>query len=208
MKRLFLFTLLATLLCSLTGEPQYFTGKIVMKYDFKDTKGNDMTEKIAAFLGREQHYFIDSSNYKSMDENNNWMQLYNSSNNSFYMFTKDKSAQKLDGGTHTSQKAEVIKLDKKEKIAGYECSALQMETDDATTVYYYSPRLRVNPAAFAKHNYGDWNKYLEASGGALALKFVMTDHKNGYVWTSTAIGVIPMKLTAKDFEFPSDYKVR
>ena len=204
MRKLVASLILAVVLTAFTVDKDIFVGKILYQYSFSDLKGNEITEKLAPFFGREQHYFIDSENYKALDENGDLVQLYSSETNTYYYFNKGKFVQKIDGSTQTSQKAVITMLDKKEKIAGYDCNAVQIETDNATTIYYYSPSIKTDKEAFSRHNFGEWNKYLEATGGGLTLKFVMTNHKNGYVWTSVAAEVSRMDLKAEDFVLPSD----
>lgn len=208
MKKLITISLLIVLLTSFTTNKATFVGKIIYKHSFTDLKGNDITEKIAPYFGLEQHYFIDGKNYKAYDENNNWVQLYNSETNNYYYFSKDKTAQKFDGSTQTSQKFIATKLDRKEKVAGYNCNIIQVETDNSTTIYYYNSTIKTDIKAFSKHNFGEWNKYLEATSGALSLKIVMTDYKNGYIFTSVATEVVRQDLTSQDFLFPTDIELK
>ncbi|QOI98699.1 MAG: DUF4412 domain-containing protein [Flammeovirgaceae bacterium] len=207
MKKLVSFIILATVLTSFSTDMDTFVGKILYKNSFTDLRGNDITNQLAPYFGREQHYFIDNRNYKSHNEQNALMQLYNGETNSYYYFNKDKSAIKYDAAMQTSQKFIVTNLNKKEKIAGYKCESVQVETDNTTTVYYFNKTIRTNPENFANHNFGGWNKYLKATGGALSLKFVMTDHKNGYILTSVATEVSKQHLTAADFTVPADIKL-
>ncbi len=205
MKKLFL--VLAIVIASTPAIPftPRFTGKIQYIYSFSDLDGNDITEKAASALGREQHYFVSDSNYKSHDESNNITQLYDSRINTYFGFWKDKTAHRIDALTRTSQKYKIKKLDKTESILGYKCSAIQVETDESTTDYYYTPLIRIGTQAFSKHNFGDWNRYLEATDGALSLKYVITNHKKGYIWTIQAVKITKMQFGAGDFEFPKDY---
>jgi hypothetical protein len=208
MRKLFIITILTVLLTSFNSDKETFVGKIIYNYSFTDLKGNDITGKIAPYLGREQHYFIDNLNYKAYDEKNEWMQLYNSETNSYYYFNKDNTAKKYDGAIQTSQKFKVTKLDKKEQIAGYDCESIQVEMDNATIVYFFNRTLIVSRKNFSKHNFGGWNKYLKATGGALSLKFVLIDHKKGFIWTSIATEVSRQELNSSDFVFPTDKKIK
>ncbi|MCC2545371.1 hypothetical protein LJY25_02860 [Hymenobacter sp. BT175] len=210
MKKSFLFSflVLSAMLTSFTAGKDNFVGRIMYKYSFSDLNGNDITERVAPILGREQRYFINERSYKAYDENNRWMQLYTSEDNLYYYFGKDNTAQKFDGATQTSQKFVVTKLDKQETIAGYPCKAIQIETDNITTIYYYTPAVKVDVAPFARHTFGEWSKYLQATDGALSLKFVMTDHKNKYVWTSTAQEVAKQALSAAEFKYPTEIKLK
>lgn len=185
-----------------------FTGEIQYKYSFTDLQGNDITAQAAPALGLKQHYFVTDSNYKSYNETNVITQLYNSNSNTYYGFWKDKTAHRIDALTRTSQQYKVTKLDRKEKILGYDCIAIQVETDNTNTVYYYSPFLRIDYKAYAKHNFGEWNNYLKATNGALSLKYIITNPQKGYVWTVVAEKITGMKLKAKDFEFPKGYNLK
>lgn len=185
-----------------TAEP-VFTGKIVFTNTFKDLDGNDITEQMAPYIGREVHYFINAANYRAYDENDNWVQLDNLKTNTYYSFSKEKRATKIDASKTSSTKFEVTKLAEKVKIAGYECDAMQVETDDMTTVFYYTSKVRVDPAVFATHGYGNWNQFLVATDGALTLKFETTLHKQKLKWISTAKSVKRMKLDDSAFEYPT-----
>lgn len=199
---------LTFLLTAFVTEDQSFIGKITFKYSFTDLKGNDISDQMFAYFGKEQQYFIDEKNYKSYDEKNYWTQLYNSETNLYYSFNKDKTAKEIDGSRITSQKFKVKKLDITEPVAGYECKAFQVETDNATTIYYYSPKLKINISPFLKHNFGEWNKYLKEAEGAMSLKFVMTNHQNGFVWTAVATEVTQQNFKSADFEFPKDFQLK
>jgi hypothetical protein len=186
----------------------FFTGKIIYKYQFTDAKGNDITGAMAEFTGKEQHYFINGRNYKAYDEKGNLQQLYNSDSNSYYQIAKNKSGQKIDASIPTSKIFTLNKLDIKEEIAGYTCSAIEVITDDATTTYFYTPSVKVSPAVYQKHNFGEWNKVLQATDGALPLKFKMINKKMGsIVWVSTAIQISKQKLPDNLFELPADIKI-
>lgn len=199
------FILIVLFFSSLQYPTNYFTGKIVYKYQFEDAKGNDITDAMAKVIGKEQHYFINEKNYKAYDEKGNLLQLYNSDSNNYYQITKDKAVQKIDASIATSQIFTVKKLKIKETIAGYSCNAIEVITDDATTTYFYAPTIKINADVYKKHNYGEWNKILKATNGSLPLKFSMINHKQGFItWTCTAVSIKKQKLTEEDFDIPSD----
>ncbi len=201
---LVLLLIIATSFQSVTGD---FVGVIKIKHKYKDLEGKDITSRLAPHLGKEWEYSIDDKNYKSVNEAGNWVQLYNGESNVYYSFTKEKKASKYDAGATSSSKFEVTYLDRKEKVAGYICDVMKVETDDQTTIYYYSKEIRTNPENFANHQFGNWNKYLKAADGGITLKFELTDHKNKFMWIATATEVKPMALSATDFEFPSGYTI-
>lgn len=194
-------------LSSFLSPAQTFRGRIHYTYQFTDLKGTDLMEGASRKIGREQFYFITDSNYKSLDENNRFTQLYNSSSNIHYEFERNNTAVRRDALLRTSQHYKVTRLNQKEKILGYDCYLMKVESDHSTVVYYVAPALKINPRAFAKHHYGEWTNYLQASEGALSLKQVITNTNAGYIWTITAVGIEPMELANKDFEFPEGYRV-
>ena len=53
-----------------------------------------------------------------------------------------------------------------------------------------------------------YGKYLKEVDGALNLKFVVTNHKNGFIWTAVATEVTQQKLKTTDFEFPKDFELK
>jgi hypothetical protein len=136
------------------------------------------------------------------------VQLYHSSSNTYYSVDKTKTATKIDAATLTSQKYAVRPLKEKKIIAGYECKAIEVETDNGSVIYYYSSDISVDPKVFSRHNFGEWNKYLEASNGALPLKYVMTNSKQGFIWIATVKQVQRLSLTTKDFELPQEVQVK
>ena len=201
-KRIISASMLIILLGSLNADEGFFVGKIVYEYSFTDLEGKDITEKLAPVYGRAQHYYVDLKNYKAYDENNNWVQLYQGATNTYFYFSKDKTAQRFNASMPTSQKIAVTHLDKQEKVFGYDCKAIQIETENTTIVYYFNPSIKVDARVYTNHKIGEWHKYMETTEGALPLKFVMTNPRNGFVWTSTATTISRQALSADDFKFP------
>lgn len=208
MKKYLFLLLIASISISAISDSIIFTGQIRYKYSFTDLEGKDITGNKGPVLGFEQYYFVNDSSYKSYDEANNITQLYDGRSNTYYGFWKDKTSLQIDALNKSSQQYIVTRLDKRERILGYDCTAIQVQTDNASTVYYYSPLLRINTQGFRKHNFGDFNEYLQATNGALALKYVITYPKEGYVWTILAQKITKMTLSANDFKFPEGYKLK
>lgn len=170
MKKIISASILAALLTSFMMSVDFFTGKITYQYSFTDLNGKDITDKMAPYYGREQHYYIDDENYKAHDENNNWVQLYHGETNSYFYFSKDKTAQKFDASMPTAQKVVVTIIDKKEKVSGYDCDVIQIETENTTIVYYFSSSIKVDAKVYANHKIGEWHKYIGSDGRCIAFK--------------------------------------
>lgn len=193
-------------LCSFAtaAEGPWFSGKIVYHNSFVTLQGVDIADKLSPVLGNENLYYISDDNYKAYTEKKQLLELYNGNTNKFQFFMNGK-ATVMDA--HAGTPGAVVKpLPEKATIAGYACQSLQIDSDGNTTVYYFSPKVRVNPIRFAQHEMGDWATYLKASNGALPLKFVVTDRKQGFTMTSEATSVQAMPLAATEFTESSPAK--
>lgn len=194
------------LLCSFTmpADGPWFSGKIVYHNSFTTLAGQDITDRLSPILGLENLYYISGENYKSYTEKKQLLELYTAKTNQMqYVINGQHST--VDAATNAP--GTVVKvLNGESTIAGYACQRLQIDTDGSTTVYYFSSKLRVNPALYKKHLAGNWYTFLMASNGALPLKFTMTDHKQGYVMNCEAASVEAMALA--DNEFTMDAPAR
>ena len=184
--------------------------KIIYVNTFTDLKGNDISDQLAHYFGKENHYFINNSNYKAYNENNKLLYLYNSGTNTYYsVIGQDNTAQKVNAQTGDSKShIKVRRLPQKEMIAGYECSAVELKTGNNSTIYYYNSAVSIDKTNYAKHNYGDWNKCLDATNGALPLKMVYTDKNENVIWTAVAKQISKVQLTQSDYELPAGIKVK
>ena len=207
MYNLFILSVLLLLLTPSYTINEPFIGRIDYKNSFTDLRGTDISSRLSPILGSENAYFINDRNYKASDENKNLLYLYKGETNTYYSINKNKRAQKIDASKTDNGKYVVTKLQRQEKVAGYLCNSIRVEKDTISIVYFYSPLIRVNSSNFAQHNFGQWNKYLAATNGALPLKFILTDQKIGFIWTSVAAQISKEKLTALDFELSRDIKV-
>ena len=196
-KVLFACTLFLTAFASIKEGP-WFSGKIVYHNQFKTLAGKDFSAKLAPVLGAENLYYISDNNYKAYTEKKQLLELYTGENNKFLFFMNGQAGPVTDAATGTPG-AVVTPLAETTTVAGYACQSLKVENDGVTTVYYYSPKVRVNPERYTQHLMGDWYTYLRASNGALPLRFIVTNAKQGFVWTSDANSVQTMLLTAADF---------
>lgn len=186
----------------------YFQGKISYVLNYSDFHGNNINKKVAAFFDREQHLYINENNYKVLDQNNNHVKLYNALPNAYYYFNRDKTAYKIDVNSKTTQRVKVFEVDDVDTILGYACKAVKVEADFRAYIYFYSPLIRVNKDTYTNYNMEEWNAYIKASDGALPLKVITLDLRGKYVEDKEAVAITPMVLTASNFSFPGDVKLK
>lgn len=200
MKKIVLFG--ALLLCAFTfsKEGPWFSGKIVYHNTFKTLAGEDISAKLTPMFGSDDPYYISDNNYKMYTEKNQLVELYTGATNQFLFFMNGQAAPVMDAAAGAPG-AVVKPLAQTATIAGYPCQSLQItnEAEGTSTVYFYAPKLRVNPERFAKHAMGDFYTYLKAANGALPLRVAVTNSKQGFTMTSEATAVQAMPLTAADF---------
>ncbi len=181
---------------------ELFQGEIVYVYSATDLNGVDKTLECEKIMGKEQHYFINSNNYKTLNELDVLTSVFNGSSNKLHFFSNGKSLATIYASMDINKSYKILKLDEKIKLLGYDCDALEVVTENDKTVYYYSQKLKANLKTFEKHNYGGWFKYLTSSNGALPLKYVITNQKMNMIITATAKQIKSLKLEQKDFDLP------
>ncbi|RZK33417.1 MAG: hypothetical protein EOO57_13225 [Hymenobacter sp.] len=191
----------AVLLCSfsMAKDGPWFSGKIVYHNTFKTLDGQDISDKLGPVFGTDDPYYINDNNYKMYTENKQLVELYTGVTNEFRFFMRGQAMPVMDAAKGAP--GTVKPLTQTATIAGYPCQSLEITNleEGSKTVYFYAPKLRVNPERFAKHAMGDFYAYLKASNGALPLRMVVTNTKQGFSMTSEATAVQAMVLTAADF---------
>lgn len=200
-----LIAIILTLCCiPAFGQSNTFSGKIVYEYQFLNpATGQDITSTLKQYFGQEQHYYANASNYKAYDENGQLRQLYNSDTNTYYYLNPSSSQlMKLDATNQTSKVVSVEHFKETQQILGRECKKLVIKTVADETIYWYSPKIKVNPKNFKDHNIGNWNTYIKESKGALPLKF--TVKSQNYTWIATATEIEAESLTNQDFQIANE----
>ena len=184
----------------LVAQAVHFSGKIVYEYQFLNSDDSeDITERIAPILGREQHYYIHNDSYKAFDENDNFGQLYNGSDNTYYYLSPNsENVMQTNASLQTSEVVSITHTNETAVILGIRCKQLIVKTTTDETIYFYSDKISVNSSNFSGHKLGGWNEYLKASNGALPLKYIVKGES--ITWVSTAIDIEEMDLEPEDFD--------
>jgi hypothetical protein len=203
MKNLFLICLLACAVlvgASFKNADNYFSGKITYTNTIVGVSDETLLKQIKASLGEEQLYYINSANYKSYFKENELMQLYNSATNTYYANPQRNNEIMVIDASKATENCTVTPGTATETILGYPCQSVVIKGAQTTTTYYFSPAIKVNAATYAKHNFGNWNKYMEASKGALPLKYSIDYGMFTMVITATKIEEMDLDNAAFDIE--------
>lgn len=201
----FLFAL--ALLASVTGFAQNFEGKIVYRNSYKTSMPGVTTEQFTAMMGDQQEFFIKGGNYKSL-MNGSMMQwqLYRVEDNRLYfkmsnaptVFWRDASE-----NPDEVQKAEINKG--VETILGKLCDELVLTCKSGVQRYYFSSSVKVDPAAFEKHKFGNWSEVI-ARTKALPLKFLIDNPQ--FTIESTATELKAENVDSKQFDLPANAELQ
>ncbi|WP_138431631.1 hypothetical protein [Fodinibius saliphilus] len=203
MKKYLLSILFIVIAMPLLGQTANFSGKITYKYEFQDpANGETITEKMKKFFGKEKHFFINAENYHAYDEKGTLRQLYHSDTNTYYFRSPNNG--KLIAVEAAKKVSEIISVehsDEKVEVMGKTCHKVVIKTEHDETTYWYNPDISVNPANFKDHNFGGWSAFMNASNGALPLKFKVK--APNYIWVSEAVSIKEMEISNKEFDILS-----
>ena len=195
MKKLFVFLASIFFLASCVTTTT-FQGKIVYKYQYLDKQGKNISDQIKE-ADTEQQYYINSANYKSYNQNGELTQLYNSKSNK-YFYNVGMELESVDASTPLPKNFSVQDKKGEEIILDRHCKKILVSSESGSVLYYFDKNLKVNLSPFMKHRFGNWNRYLSKTKGALPLKFILTN-KDGTL-VATAVEIKSMTLPDEEFE--------
>jgi hypothetical protein len=184
---------------------QNFEGYILYSYQFLDSEGNDITKTMGPERGLEQNYYINSRNYKGIDEKGRLSQLYNSKTNT-YFYQQGKSIKSFPGSTEYPKEFKYESQNDTLTIAGFHCKSIVVITESGKTTYYFSDSISVDSKNFMNQRFGNWSNYLKASKGALPLKFIVK--QENYTLIATAIIIEQKKLDDSEFDIDKILKIK
>ncbi len=195
MKKIFLFFCSIIFLASCaTTSP--FQGRIVYQYQYLDKSGKNVSDQMKE-MDTEQRYYINPANYKSYNQKGELTQLYNSTSNK-YFYSVGMELETIDASTPSPKNFFAEDKKGEEKILDHPCKKLLVSSELGSVLYYYDKTVKVNPAPFMKHRFGNWSQYLSKTKGALPLKFILTNKEGTLV--ATAIEIKSMTLLDEEFE--------
>lgn len=197
MKNLLIVILLAFTF-SLSGQSNNFEGKITYSIKYLDSLGNELNAD-SLKMDKKMYYFISNGNYKSLNEKGEITQLYNYMTNKYYFNYQDQ-IQVMDASFKFPKSGMVKKLDGEQTILNRKCKKLNITSELESTIYFYAEDVKVDYEKFTNHNFGNWNLFLNATLGALSIKYETIDTTTGITTIMEAIEIKQIELTEKDFD--------
>jgi hypothetical protein len=200
-------TLMFFLTCFLTLNlsAQTFEGQITYQNSFQSKLSNVSDEQWASMLGTTQNYFIKDGNYRSNTNGTivKW-QLYINRDNKLYSKISTSDVVLWNDGAENPD--EVLSAEVKKgavEIPGYKCDELILICKSGVQKYYYATSLKVGPALFDKHKYGNWAEVISRAK-SLPLKTVIDNAQ--FTLVSLATEIRSTKLDTTLFTLSPDTK--
>ena len=180
---------------------QSFEGVIIYEDSYESYEPAFSSTEVTEAMGSRREYYVSGGSYKIVN-NGSYMlyQIYDQSTNRLYnKIAPSDTLYWADGDSVRHPVINFRKLEKKENVLGYVCDAIEIETTDGTTVYYFNSELKMDLELYKTHYLGSYYFYLNQSG-ALPLKTVVKNDR--FTWTSTAIEVKKKQIDKGVFSIP------
>lgn len=189
-----------------TSFAQDFEGKIVYKNTYTSKIPNIPDQQFTTMMGSTQEYFYKEGNYKSSTNGTffQWQLYIHKENKLFNKMANSATILWNDGASSTDEilKVEVNKSTR--QVLGRTCDELILTCKSGVQKYYHSADLKVNPALFANHKFGNWNEVMSRTG-SLPLRIILETQQ--FSLECNAVEIQPMKLDSKLFELPAGSKI-
>lgn len=185
----------------LIGYAQSFEGKIVYKNTYKSKIPNVTDDQFVGMMGDTQEYRIKGNNYKSV-LNGTMMQwqMYRGVDNRVYFKTSNAPAIFWRDAAENPDEVQKAEINKGvETIIGKLCDELVLTCKSGIQRYYYDPGIKVDPALFEKHKFGNFGEVVSRTK-SLPLKIIVETPQ--FNIESTATEISAEKIDDKYFEIP------
>ncbi|HLZ88120.1 MAG TPA: hypothetical protein VKQ52_12790 [Puia sp.] len=178
---------------------QYFVGKVIYRNVVTSKMPGLSDSALTVLIGSEESYFIKGGFYQSLTNGAGFsMQQYDHRTNRLYFKKPDvDTLYWVDAGKSSDKPVSFETREDAEVVLGKRCDALVVQTANGTTVFYYSPRYKLDAAMFMKHSYGGWAFYVGQTG-CLPLKTVIDNDR--FHLESTATEILELDLKDSFFE--------
>ncbi|HET9486156.1 MAG TPA: hypothetical protein VFO54_01910 [Chryseosolibacter sp.] len=186
---------------------QSFEGKILYQNTYKSKSPNVTDEQISQMLGTEQEYLIKEGNYKSSSNGTFLLwSLYISKDNKLYAKMANSPAIFWRDGAENPDEVTKAEINKGVvTILGHLCDELVLTCKSGIQKYYFSPKVKADPAVFSQHKFGNWSEFISRSK-ALPLKILIETPQ--FIMESIATEIAAAKLDDAEFELPADSQLQ
>ncbi len=192
MNKITIFVLL--FFTAVKGYCQNFEGEIIYKNYITSKIESYTDEQLGQLVGTKQEYFIKNGCYKSfLNGVSITMQSYDYKTNKIYSRTPKSDTLYWFEASVNSDAVTSFEIKKNaEIILGHQCDVIIMKTKSGTTTIFYSNKYKVDSKLYIKHNYSNWNFYVNHTKSLPLKTIIETD---GFRLESTAVEIKPMNLS-------------
>ena len=202
MKNIFNTITIVLLFCFVnTLRSQNFEGEIDFKVKYTGLNSTIDTIRYRKILGSFQKYFIKDNRYLSISNGyQTAVQLYRPETNKIYykLLTTD-TIRCFDAGMDNEHVIDYKIEDVHEKIAGYDCKVLIVQTKENKYKFYFSESIKINYQGFSRHKYSLW-AFVSEHTQSVPLKTII--ETKGLIIESKAEKVIVKQLQDDKFNLP------
>lgn len=182
---------------------QPFEGKVVYQNTYKSKIPNVSDANLTAMMGSSMEYHFKEGNYMTVTNGSllQW-QLYLRKDNKLY--NKMAGSVALFWNDGAVNEDEVIKSEINKGVAevlGYRCDELVLTCKSGVQKYYFTNKLKVDPAWFTAHKFGNWADVVSKTK-ALPVKIEIDNAQ--FTLNCTATKIEEGRLDGQLFVLPPD----
>jgi hypothetical protein len=165
-----LYAVIALSACKTKSNQSYFTGTIEYTYTYSSNLLN--ADSLAKAMPAKSRFRYDLENYQSVFYGKDTTTWYYSGrlNKCIGKLSSQPDLTCEDYAAFTDSVLSWKLYDTDEKIMGYACRVLEMQTTHSWVKYYVSREQMIAPGTYRRHRSYNWDVYGEKTGGGLILK--------------------------------------
>lgn len=201
MKHIFLLSLISLLLTQIIYA-QSFEGEIVYQNTYRSKAAGFSDQQVQSMLGTQEQYYLRGGDYRIV-MNGSVISSYYYLSKENKIYTEFQDGDRMYWNDAAVNNDSVLSFEVKKnaiKLLTYDCDELILHTRKGTQIYDYSSQLRIDPALFVNHKFGNWYDFLKV---AKAVPLRMVVEQDQVIIISEVVTVKPVKLNDNLFVLPA-----
>lgn len=202
MSRKYIFAVAFFSVVFTTLNAQNFCGHIKYRYIYLRAKtGKDITKKTRDV--KTEDFYICGKNFKTYYDGK-LESIYFGDSLTYFQSATDKVMGYVKADSAYGQDVPLYTNFKDNSYKGKEYRSMENGPVGDKITYYFSDRVKIDPAVFSDMQLYHWNTFFNASQGAIRLISIYEGEEITII--SEVSKIEDLNLTPKDFEVPADYK--